>query len=159
MKLTVENIAHINVLLVDDDMSLIELEDAFLKTLGFSQFYKADNGTSAMEIMVKEDIHLIISDIKMPGLNGKQLFEAALKFLKGHPDRSIAFVFCTAFSDITTVSEVKNISTHGPPGQFALGYIPKPFSRDKLINALKKVFCEDQNILNHLEVMLTMWKA
>jgi DNA-binding response OmpR family regulator len=68
----------INILVADDEKEIVELVELYL-TQNDTQIYKAYDGKMAMEIIEKEDIHLAILDIMMPGLNGFQLVKEIRK--------------------------------------------------------------------------------
>ncbi|GGH19215.1 response regulator transcription factor [Paenibacillus segetis] len=57
------------ILIVDDDDKIAKLIEIYLHNEGYVVF-KADNGLTALDMMEQEDIHLIILDVMMPGLDG-----------------------------------------------------------------------------------------
>jgi DNA-binding response OmpR family regulator len=64
-----------NILVVEDDLELRELYCTVLSDNGYCPF-KASDGIEALEIMDKEYIDLIISDIMMPNMDGYELTKA-----------------------------------------------------------------------------------
>ncbi|ODG91810.1 MULTISPECIES: response regulator transcription factor [Bacillaceae] len=58
-----------NILVCDDDQSIVEAICIYLENEGYSMF-KAFNGVEALEIIENQEIHLIIMDIMMPKLDG-----------------------------------------------------------------------------------------
>lgn len=67
------------VLIADDEAMLRIVAAETLQDAGF-EVSEAGDGTSALEILRSDpDIELLVSDIKMPGLNGIELAEAGLK--------------------------------------------------------------------------------
>jgi DNA-binding response OmpR family regulator len=63
------------VLVVDDDSTNRSMLSLFLERKGFTVVTAAD-GTSALELLAKGGIELILLDIEMPGLNGLDVLEA-----------------------------------------------------------------------------------
>jgi DNA-binding response OmpR family regulator len=61
-----------SVLVVDDEKEIVELIDFYLKNNGYNTF-RALNGKEALEIFEKEQIDIIILDIMMPELDGKEV--------------------------------------------------------------------------------------
>lgn len=61
-----------NILVVEDDIKLLKLLSAVLKKNGYNSYCAAD-GESALDILDKEYIDLIISDIMMPNMDGYEL--------------------------------------------------------------------------------------
>lgn len=83
------------ILVVEDDTSLKNL---FCKTLTRNSYqaFDAENAECALEILDKESIDLIITDIMMPGMNG---FEFIRQLREAHIELPILII--TAKSDIT----------------------------------------------------------
>ena len=61
--------ADINILVVDDEKEIADLVEIYLVSDGY-KVYKADNALAGLEILEKEDIHLVLLDIMMPGMDG-----------------------------------------------------------------------------------------
>ena len=63
------------ILVVDDEdiirKSIVKIID--WKSLGFSEVFDAENGLDALEILKKEEIDLVLADIKMPFMDGLEL--------------------------------------------------------------------------------------
>lgn len=68
------------ILLIDDDDSTLESLSSYLEELGYNVL-KARNGITGLEIVKNLHPDLIISDIRMPGLNGVE-FAFIIKGLK-----------------------------------------------------------------------------
>ncbi len=58
-----------NILVCDDDKDIVEAVSIYLETSGYN-VYKAYDGIEALELLAREEIHLIIIDIMMPGMDG-----------------------------------------------------------------------------------------
>lgn len=59
----------INILVVDDEKEIADLIEIYLVSDGYKVF-KAENAARGLEILEKEEIHLVLLDIMMPGMNG-----------------------------------------------------------------------------------------
>jgi two-component system chemotaxis response regulator CheY len=69
-------LAQLKILVVDDTTtSRMLLRDA-LETIGFRNISVAADGEQAMQVMMSQPCHLIISDMNMPKMNGLQLLHA-----------------------------------------------------------------------------------
>jgi len=116
------------ILVVDDEKSMREILEIFLKNEGYS-VTAANNGESAVEAIKKDIFDLVITDMKMPKMGGLEL----LKNIKEITPETIV-VIVTAFG--TTESAVEAMK-HG-----AYDFIQKPFQMDdiRLVvkNALEK---------------------
>src|SRR5665213_54801 len=72
-----------SILVVEDEPMLLMVAVETLRDAGYD-VREAGNGQRAMEILETEpDIDLLITDIKMPGMNGFQLAEAGLALRPG----------------------------------------------------------------------------
>ncbi len=58
-----------NILVCDDDKEIVEAIEIYLTKEGYN-ILKAYNGEQALEVVNKNEIHLIILDIMMPKING-----------------------------------------------------------------------------------------
>ncbi|HXX94289.1 MAG TPA: response regulator [Planctomycetota bacterium] len=74
----------LTVLVVDDDAAPRDLAATFLRAMGYSVILAAD-GKSALQAAKahKGDLHLVLTDVIMPGLNGPQVVEALRKTRPG----------------------------------------------------------------------------
>lgn len=58
-----------NILICDDEKDIVAALEIYLKTEGYN-IYKAYTGMEALDIIDKNDIHLVLMDIMMPELDG-----------------------------------------------------------------------------------------
>ncbi len=122
----------LSVLYVEDE-ALIRIEvEELLKQL-VDKLYVAENGLDALEIFKNNRIDLIITDIKMPKMDGLTLAKEARKI---NPD--IPIIITTAFSDVEYLLQSLEIGINQ--------YIVKPIYIDKIIDSLNKVY--EVKILN-----------
>ena len=61
-----------NILVVDDEKEIAELVEIYLVSDGYKVF-KASNAQEGFDILNKEDIHLVLLDIMMPGMDGMEM--------------------------------------------------------------------------------------
>ena len=64
--------SEINILVVDDEKEIADLIEIYLVSDGYKVF-KAENAARGLEIIEKENIHLVLLDIMMPGMNGLEM--------------------------------------------------------------------------------------
>ncbi len=64
-----------NILVVEDDMALNKLMQTVLKREGYVVF-GANDGQQALDVMDREHVDLMVSDVMMPGMDGFALVEA-----------------------------------------------------------------------------------
>ena len=106
-----------NILVCDDDREIVDAIEIYLSQDGY-KIYKAYDGEQAIQILDKEDIHLLIMDIMMPRLDG---IRATLKIREYS---SIPIIILSAKSEDTDKILGLNIG--------ADDYITKPFSMEEL---------------------------
>ena len=63
---------QINILVVDDEKEIADLVEIYLVSDGYKVF-KANNALDGLELIEKEDIHLVLLDIMMPGMDGMEM--------------------------------------------------------------------------------------
>ncbi|WP_460151971.1 sigma-54-dependent transcriptional regulator [Pseudomonas sp. S2_B07] len=107
-----------NVLVVDDEPKLCDLLASALSQSGI-QVFTASNGLHALKVLECDDIDLVISDWRMPGMDGPQLL-AEIKTRYPH----LPVIVMTAYS---TVKNAVQSMRNG-----AFDYIAKPFDIDEL---------------------------
>ena len=130
------------ILIVDDDHNVLEVLNARLSSQGF-RVLQAPGATEALNIIKKEPIDLMISDVKMPGIGGLDLFT----MVRSHSP-SLPVIFLTAYG---TISEAVRAVKAG-----AADYLAKPFDgRDlikKINSVLKNAKTQNQNNINTFHV-------
>ncbi len=115
-----------NLLIVDDEQSYRQLLTLVFEGDGHT-IRTAKNGREALEMLQAEPAEVIITDVKMPDMNGIELLRALREFL---PD--VGVVLMTAFATVDTAREA-----------FKLGaddFIQKPFDVEELKVIVKKAF-------------------
>ncbi len=131
------------ILYVDDsDMNLTLFQASFEKDF---EILLAESGPEGLEIMRNNEIAVIISDQRMPGMSGTELLEIVAKEF---PD-TVRFIL-TAFTDYDTVVESVN------RGQI-YGFFNKPFDADNVRQSVRKALelyelrSEKSNFIKQLE--------
>jgi two-component system response regulator YesN len=118
-----------NTLIVDDEMWVCNLIHNIVdwETLGFHVVGEAYDGMNALEIMERCRPDLVISDIRMPGLDGIRLIhEAGLRGLDA------LFIFISGYNDFEYARDVFK--------EGAYDYLLKPVDEEELTKALKKAY-------------------
>jgi len=113
------------VLVVDDEESLRDICKDVLQDEGY-EVLQAKDGQDALQILSKEqDIDLVISDLKMPKMNGLELLKAVKE-----KKIDVDFVVMTGFGTIETAVECMKMG--------AADYLPKPFNINHLLVKVNK---------------------
>lgn len=116
------------ILIVDDSASLRHLIKKSLESAGFGNLLEAEDGKQALDMLMEHQVHLIISDINMPKVNGLEL----LKALLNHSTlKNIPFIVLTSETDDEMFKTVMQTG--------ATDFIKKPFTHDQLIIKIKSI--------------------
>ncbi|MBC7798884.1 MAG: sigma-54-dependent Fis family transcriptional regulator [Pyrinomonadaceae bacterium] len=127
-EISLKNIDTIRLLVVDDKEPMREVLRKFLVTEG----YEVETAATAKEALTQiAHLHfdLILSDIKMPAMDGNELLDEILRF-----DKEAIVILMTAFGSIeAAVSAVK---------RGAKDYISKPFEMDEVLLRIRRALKE-----------------
>ena len=114
------------VLVVEDDPGVRLLVLDLLAELGYQALEAAD-GAAALPILASSQrIDLLVSDVGLPGLNGRQVAEIGRQYRPG-----LQVLFMTGYAEHAT-----NLSEFLEPG---MQLIAKPFQIDALAQAVRKI--------------------
>ncbi len=69
----------IRVLIVDDFSTMRRICKHLLKQIGFVNIIEADDGTTALNVLKKTPVDLVLTDWNMPKMNGLELLKAIRK--------------------------------------------------------------------------------
>ncbi len=113
------------ILLVEDEADQRKIIQSILQSQGFLVEAVADAET-AVDSLNANQFDIVISDWKLPGMNGEQLLQQVIK-----TSPETGFILITAHSE---ASHAINIIRAG-----ADDYLPKPFDKHSLLFAVKKL--------------------
>ena len=117
------------VLIVDDFSTMRRIIKNILRQLGFSNIIEADDGTSAWEVLTKDQIDFIISDWNMPQMTGIEL----LRKVRGSEEfADLPFLLVTAEAQQENIIEAVQAKVSN--------YIVKPFTAETLGQKINKIF-------------------
>ena len=116
--------AHERILVVDDEAMIRDLCSHILSAEGY-QVTTASNGMAALEELGRSAIDLMITDIKMPGIDGLELFEQ----VKART-QDVVTIFITGHGTLDTAIEslMRGVD----------GFILKPFTEEELLGAVDR---------------------
>jgi len=127
------------ILVVDDDQSIRDTLSNYLKRQDYN-VYSAENGVDALEKMKEFHPDLIITDVKMPEMNGLELLNKVKEL-----DKHIQVIMISAYDDMQ--STVKAMQSG------AYDYIEKPLEIDKLKLRIKRAL-ENKKLSSRLESLI-----
>jgi two-component system response regulator PilR (NtrC family) len=106
------------ILVVDDESSMREMLRIVLRRDGYNVLV-AESGRQAIDLLQREHVDLLLSDIRMPDVSGVEVLRAAKE-----ANREIVAFMMTAFASTETAVEAMRLG--------AVDYFMKPFSMDEL---------------------------
>jgi DNA-binding response OmpR family regulator len=122
MVICVEEVSEMNILVCDDDKDIAKAIEIYLINEGYNVLLAYD-GLAAIEIAKKNDLHLVIMDIMMPGLDGIQ---TTMRIRK---EKNIPIIMLSAKSEDYDKITGLNVG--------ADDYITKPFNPLELVARVK----------------------
>jgi nucleotide-binding universal stress UspA family protein/ActR/RegA family two-component response regulator len=114
------------ILVVDDELIVRDSIKEWLEDEGFSVDMAA-SGPEALDKLSAKSYHLMLTDIKMPGMDGVELLKNAHKRF---PDLTV--IMMTAYATVETAIEALKIG--------ALDYLLKPFDPEILVDKVFQVY-------------------
>lgn len=110
------------VLVVDDEPDSVELLQEFLTGKGY-EVVTASNGEEALRKVKEERPHLVLLDVRMPGMNGLDVLRKVREF-----DQEVGVIMVTAVNEEDTGRDALRLG--------AFDYIVKPLNFEYLERSL-----------------------
>lgn len=121
----------INILIVDDQKHIRDGLQTMLRQfdLQIGNLYCAASGIEAMAILRQHSIHLVITDIRMPDMDGLELMaQTKSEYLK------VEYLIISGYSDFTYAQQAISLG--------AKGYLLKPVKREDLQSSIEQIWQE-----------------
>ncbi|HLY09449.1 MAG TPA: sigma-54 dependent transcriptional regulator [Planctomycetota bacterium] len=118
------------VLIVDDEPAMVKVLSGFLAQEKIP-CVTASSGEAALRILHAEDVGVVVTDLKMTGMDGLQLLEHALNI-----DRSLQVILITAHGTAEIGQRAWEMG--------AAGYVRKPFDRDEIVFEVRRALARVQ---------------
>jgi DNA-binding NtrC family response regulator len=134
------------ILVVDDDLSVLSVIKCMLEC-GDYNVLMAHNAESALRMADRDDltIDLMLIDVVMPDLTGPELAERILAI---RPHLKVLFMSGCTESDVVRVKILDR----------ALGFLPKPFTSDSLLERVQKVLSPPARSASAGSNFLSTWR-
>ncbi len=127
------------ILVIDDDESIRQTLTNYLKRLGYSVL-SAEDGRIGFEIIRNQQYDLIISDIKMPNLNGLDLLKKVRDI-----DPRTKIILITAHDDVQTTIDAMQLG--------AYDYLEKPLDIERLKVTIARAL-ESKNLSERIDSLI-----
>ncbi|MGD9157766.1 MAG: PAS domain S-box protein [Desulfobacteraceae bacterium] len=115
------------ILLTEDNQNVRQMVKNILTRQGY-EVIEAEDGEDALNLLgsCDKDVHLLLTDVIMPGMNGRDLYNMALKKRPG-----LKVIYMSGYTD--------NVIEHYGVLNEEVRFIQKPFSPNDLINTLQEI--------------------
>ncbi|MGD9826322.1 HD domain-containing phosphohydrolase [Desulfobacter sp.] len=118
----------IKILVVDDEEGILDVTEAFFERKGY-QVYTAENGARAMDIVNREKLDCVFTDINMPVMDGLELAERIR-----HVESTLPVVVMTGYPSLdNTIQTLKN---------GVVDYLIKPVNLEQMELTLRRILRE-----------------
>jgi len=113
------------ILAVDDELDMLALLKMIIEGYSDHQVFTTNNPVEAAERLKNEPFDLILTDLKMPGMDGLELLEEAKK-----RDEDALVMVITAYGSLESAEEAMS--------KGAFDYITKPFRKEQILLAIDR---------------------
>jgi DNA-binding NtrC family response regulator len=113
------------ILAVDDELDMLALLKMIIEGYSDHTVTTTNNPLEAVELMEKESFDLVLTDLKMPGMDGMEVLARAKKL-----DEDALVMVITAFGSLESAEEAM--------AQGAFDYITKPFRKEQILLSIDK---------------------
>ena len=117
------------VLVVNDNVTMRKIVKNLLRQLSFTNVEEADNGSTALARLEKEDFDFVITDLNMPQMNGLELLKAIRKDEK---IKNLPVLMVAAEANKENILHAASLGVND--------YIVKPFTAELLQSKIDKIF-------------------
>ncbi len=118
--------SSISILIVDDELMMRNLLENILSREGY-EIHSAEDGLKALELLKTRKIDIVITDMKMPSMDGFKLL-GIIK--REHPE--IGMIIMTAYGDTYTVKDALLLG--------ADEYVTKPFKSYEISLVVERAY-------------------
>ncbi|OGP75352.1 MAG: histidine kinase [Deltaproteobacteria bacterium RBG_13_58_19] len=127
------------ILAVDDELDMLTLLKLMIEGYTDHQVTVTNNPLEAVELLDKEKFDLVLTDLKMPGLDGMELLDLARK-----KDEDTIVMVITAYGSLESAEEAT--------AKGAFDFITKPFRKDQILLAIDKAMRWREMVLQNKEL-------
>lgn len=113
---------NLRIIIADDDSRMREFYEAVLEEMDHEVVASAADGTELVAACLEHDADLVVTDIRMPDLDGVQAAHIVTERVE------LPFLFVSAYHDDMLVNTVSR--------EFAYGYLVKPIKKEDLATSI-----------------------
>ena len=115
------------ILIIDDEVDMLMLLRMIIEDNTDYEVETTNSPTEGIKLLRDEQFDLVVTDLKMPGMDGMELFD---EFKELKPD--VPVIIITAYGSVGTAEEAlkKGVAE----------FITKPFRKDSILFTIKRIF-------------------
>jgi two-component system response regulator HydG len=129
---------HATILVVDDEANILEALKKVLAKEGHV-VVTAGNGRQALEVLRRQPVHVMITDLRMPGMTGDDLLKAAKTITP-----EVEVIVMTAYGTVENAVEAMKLG--------AYDFISKPLKRATVLAAVRKALDKQALVAENREL-------
>jgi len=114
------------ILVVDDELDMLMLLRMIIEDNTVYEVETTNNPSEALKMVIENEYDLVISDLKMPGMDGLELCDEVRKI-----DPDLPLIIITAYGSLETADEAMK--------KGVADFITKPFRKDSILFTMKRV--------------------
>jgi DNA-binding NtrC family response regulator len=114
------------VLVIDDELDMLMLLRMIIEDNTDYEVETTNNPSEALKMIRENDYDLVISDLKMPGMDGLELCDEVREI-----DQDLPLIMITAYGSLETSEEAMK--------KGVADFITKPFRKDSILFTMKRV--------------------
>jgi DNA-binding NtrC family response regulator len=114
------------ILIIDDEVDMLMLLRMIIEENTDYEVETTNNPSEGLRMITENDYALVITDLKMPGMDGIELFD---EFQEIKPDMPVIII--TAYGSLETADEAMK--------KGVAEFITKPFRKDSILYTIKRV--------------------
>ena len=114
------------ILVVDDELDMLMLLRMIIEDNTDYEVDTTNNPSEALKMVMENDYDLVISDLKMPGMDGLELFDEVKEM-----DPDLPLIIITAYGSLETADEAMKMGV--------ADFITKPFRKDSILFTINRV--------------------
>ena len=124
--------ARKSILVVDDERGQREILEMILSSEGYDVM-TASSGEAALKIVKDKRFDLVLTDLKMTGMDGIELLQRLLAY-----DSSIIVILLTAHGSIDSAKDALR--------RGAFDYLEKPYDRETLLDTIRRALTKLESL-------------
>jgi two-component system, chemotaxis family, chemotaxis protein CheY len=118
------------ILIVDDVTPIRDIVISILQKRGH-RIFEAKNGDDALKIAREKKVHMVLTDVNMPGMDGISLIER-MRSIESYKSVPI----------VVLAKEAKDENVQRAKAAGATDWVAKPFTEDSLVNKVNQILVD-----------------